>query len=70
MEDVYVAALEGLAVGDYDSTALRAYNRHFAALAEQAAGEGAGLADNVSCFGARRREADETWMICHLDACG
>lgn len=42
VEEVYAAALQDLSVGDFDSTVARAYNRHFAALAEQAAGDTAG----------------------------
>ena len=42
LEGAYVAALEELAVGDFDSTADRAYNRSFAAKAERQEGDTAG----------------------------
>ena len=38
LEKAYQGALENLAVGDFDSSRERAYNRHFAVQAEQAAG--------------------------------
>ena len=39
LEAAYVAALEPLSLGQFDSAVPRGYNRHFAALAEQAAGD-------------------------------
>ena len=42
LEGAYVAALEELAVGDFDSTSDRAYNRSFAAKAERQEGDTAG----------------------------
>jgi hypothetical protein len=42
LEAAYVAALQQLAVGDFDSTAPRAYNRSFAAKAERQDGNTAG----------------------------
>lgn len=39
VEAAYLAALEPLSLGQFDSAVPRAYNRHFAALAEQAAGD-------------------------------
>lgn len=39
MEAAYVTALEELSVGDFDSTAPRAYNRSFAAKAERTEGD-------------------------------
>lgn len=42
LEAAYVAALEELAVGDFDSTAPRAYNHSFAAKAARQEGDAAG----------------------------
>ncbi|KAK9823993.1 hypothetical protein WJX72_006841 [[Myrmecia] bisecta] len=39
LEAEYVAALDPLAVGDFDSTATNAYNRAFAVMAEESAGD-------------------------------
>jgi hypothetical protein len=53
LEGAYVAALEELAVGDFDSTADRAYNRSFAAKAERQEGDTAGGPGGMNGWRAR-----------------
>ena len=50
LEGAYVAALEELAVGGFDSMADRAYNRSFAAKAERQEGDTAGGPGGVNVW--------------------
>lgn len=55
LESAYVAAVEELSVGDFDSEAPRAYNRSFAAKAERQEGDTSGAQGGFGVGGAGRR---------------